>query len=150
MDKMYVAREQLITSLELFLHDKSPVSVHSLAGNAREILEKICKERGVEAFIDHASDEFPQRKVNELYNIINEYRNCFKHNDPMREDNASLVNFADDKNDHMLLMAIYDYEKAANRMTIPMQVFQTWYFTIYPESPSEKFWWLIKGLPVCG
>jgi hypothetical protein len=37
------ARSQLLTAIELFFADKDPVSVQALAGNARELLEKLCR-----------------------------------------------------------------------------------------------------------
>ena len=60
MDKLHIAREQLVTALDMFLIDASPVSVHSLAGNAREILARICEVRGISGFIAHAEREWPE------------------------------------------------------------------------------------------
>jgi hypothetical protein len=43
-----VARSQLLTAIELFFADKDPVSVQALTGNARELLEELCCQIGVE------------------------------------------------------------------------------------------------------
>lgn len=131
METLQIAKEQLVTALELFLADQSPVSVQSLAGNAREILELFCRERGAEPFVDHVQREFPERRRAEIYGLINAYRNAFKHND--RNDDELLSEFDDTKNDHMLFIAIYDYEKAKGKMTIPMQIFWSWYCATYPQ-----------------
>jgi hypothetical protein len=43
-----VARSQLLTAIDLFFEDRDPVSVQALAGNARELLERLCRLRGIE------------------------------------------------------------------------------------------------------
>jgi hypothetical protein len=92
MDKTAAAREQLVTALDLFLADRSPVSVHTLAGAAQDILERACRLRS-----------------------------------------GTLARFSDDKNDPILFIAIEDYILLTRRSTIPMQVFLSWYYALYPE-----------------
>jgi hypothetical protein len=45
---LVVARSQLLTAIDLFFNDRDPISVHVLAGNAREILESLCRLAAVE------------------------------------------------------------------------------------------------------
>jgi hypothetical protein len=43
-----VARSQLLAAIDLFFEDRDPVSVQVLAGNARELLESLCRFREIE------------------------------------------------------------------------------------------------------
>lgn len=131
MDKTAAAREQLVTALDLFLADRSPVSVHTLAGAAQDILERACRLRGVEPFISHIEATRPDKTQGALRRIIYEYRNAFKHFED--DDSDTLARFSDDKNDPILFIAIEDYILLMRRSTIPMQVFLSWYYALYPE-----------------
>lgn len=42
-----VARSQILTAVHLFFDDRDPVSVQALARNARELLEGLCRLRGI-------------------------------------------------------------------------------------------------------
>jgi hypothetical protein len=139
MDKLHVAREQLSTALELFFANEKPVSVHTLAGAAREILERACRLAGKRSFIDDICDDLPDMTREKLYRIINEYRNAFKHYKPedQERDEEILKNFTDEKNDHMLFLAVWDYMQFAGRLTVAIQVFQAWYYSMYPDRLAE-------------
>ena len=43
-----VSRSQLLAAIDLFFEDRDPVSVQVLAGNARELLESLCRFREIE------------------------------------------------------------------------------------------------------
>ena len=45
---LVVARSQLRTAIDLFFNDRDPISVHALAGNTREILERSSRLAAVE------------------------------------------------------------------------------------------------------
>lgn len=131
MQKFEVAREQLITALDLFLHDKSPVSVHSLAGNAREIIEEESRKLQIKPFEDEIKERFPEMG-NKIYsNVINQYRNAFKHNNS--DDAEVLSSFNDNHNDHMLYIVIENYVRLTKKMTPEMQIFQLWYISTYKD-----------------
>ena len=74
-----VARSQLLTAIELLLADKDPVSVQALAGNAREILEDLCRRAGVKPMTELLLQDHPGKPKKDIYAAMNLYRNCFKH-----------------------------------------------------------------------
>lgn len=127
--KFDVARDQLICALDLYLKDMHPFSIHSLAGNAREILEALCITSAKSPFLEHALKTLPKKSERDIWNAINFYRNAFKHAD--RNDDEQLERFDDAANEHMLFVAIYDYHAYSGRLTIPMQIFQAWYYTAH-------------------
>lgn len=58
---LLVARSQLLTALKLFFEDADPVSVHTLAGAAQEILESLCREAGVDPMHEEVVASHPGR-----------------------------------------------------------------------------------------
>jgi len=51
----------------------------------------------------------------------------------VRDDEPLLATFNDGGNDHILFIGWYDYASAVGNLPIEAQVFQTWYFAIFPE-----------------
>ena len=56
---LVVARSQLLTAIDLFFNDRDPISVHALAGNAREILESLCRLAAVEPITELFLRDYP-------------------------------------------------------------------------------------------
>lgn len=131
MDKMYVAREQLVMALDLFLKNKSPVCVHTLAGAAREILESLCDKEGKTPFREHILSIHPDLTNKEVWKLMNKYRNPLKHHD--KEDKELLEIFSDAQNDMILMIAIHDYHRMVGKWTIPMQIFRMWWGAVYVD-----------------
>jgi hypothetical protein len=94
-----VARSQLLTAIDLFFEDRDPVSVQALAGNAREILENLCRLRGIEPMTELMMRDHPGRPKKDIYAAMNLYRNCFKHignTEAARKDDQLTLNQFDD------------------------------------------------------
>lgn len=60
--KIAVARAQLGTALSLYLSDKDPISVHSLAAAAAELLAGIGKQANVKTISGHILETNPDMK----------------------------------------------------------------------------------------
>jgi hypothetical protein len=95
-----------MTAIELFLEDRDPVSVQALAGNARELLEQLCRQAGVTPMTELLLQDHPGKPKKDLYAAMNLYRNCFKHlgdtEEARQEDQRTLNQFTDTKNDYLL------------------------------------------------
>jgi hypothetical protein len=50
-----------------------------------------------------------------------------------RADEELLMRFDDSQNEHALFIGWYDYMMAVNRLPVEVQVFQVWYYALYPE-----------------
>jgi len=83
LSPLVVARSQLLTAIDLFFNDRDPVSVHALAGNAREILESVCKLAAVEPITELLLRGHSNKPKKDIYAALNPYRNCFR---PCRQD----------------------------------------------------------------
>ena len=100
VSSLVVARSQLLTAIDLFFNDRDPISVHALAGNAREILESLCKLAAVEPITELLSRDHPDKPKKDFYAAINLYRKC---------EQAVLNQFNDSKNEYLLYVRVEDY-----------------------------------------
>ena len=140
MDKLHVAREQLIVAADLFIADAAPIVVHTLSGNAWDICERLCRASGISPFFDHISDTFPERAHADLRKVAYQYRNAFKHasHENIEKDGEILQNFSDNVNDHMLFVAGHDYMSLTEKLPFELQVVQLWYYAMYPEKLAAE------------
>jgi hypothetical protein len=72
----------------------------------------------------------------------NQYWNTFKHALTLggieREDSELLERFEDEVNDHTLFIGWHDYMLAVRALPIEAQIFQVWYFALYPEKLNPE------------
>jgi len=137
LDKTEVARRHLGTALALFLDDLDPISVHTLACAGSEVAEHLTRKAGAEPFITHALATFPDLEIEEFKRLRNQYWNAFKHattrDGVERADQGLFDRFDDEKNNHVLFVRWRDYILAAGTLPPEAQVFQHWYFALYPD-----------------
>jgi hypothetical protein len=136
MEPIEIARRQLGMATHLFIENLDPVSVHSLAGNAREILDRLAKRTGTHSFLDHVKSVFPDMPNSRYYAAANIYRNAFKHAD-RPEDSALAAVFDDVHNMHQLFVGWYTYYNLTGCTPIEAQVFESWYFAIEAERSAD-------------
>jgi hypothetical protein len=135
MSSFLVARSQLLTAIDLFFSDSDPISVHTLAGAAREILEGLCRLEGVEPMTDFILKDHPTKSRKDIWNAMNLYRNCFKHlgETPAKraEDDAILAQFTDTINEFVLYVCVEDYVRYRHAMPVKCQVLQAWFAALH-------------------
>jgi hypothetical protein len=123
---LVVARSQLLTAIDIFFKDRDPISVHVLAGNAREILEALCRLAAVEPITELLSRDHPGKPVKDFYAALNPYRNCFKHVGKTWKERKSeqvvLNQFDDSKNEYLLCVCVEDYLRLRGSSPFPMRV----------------------------
>jgi hypothetical protein len=85
---------------------------------------------------------FPDLDLGEIRRLQNQYWNAFKHAQTRggieREDSELLERFDDEVNDQALFIGWYDYRLAVGALPIEAQVFQIWYFALYPEKLNPE------------
>jgi hypothetical protein len=72
-----------------------------------------------------------KRSEKELKKIARQDRDFLKHAE--RDPDAVLENFTDERNDYILISATIDYKQLARTKPIEIQVFQMWFFALYPD-----------------
>jgi len=152
---LIAARSQVLTAIELFVADKDPVSVQSLAGNARELLEDLCRQAGIEPMTELLLRDHPNKPKKDIYKALNLYRNCFKHlgetAKERQEDQETLDQFDDTKNEYLLYVCAEDYVRLRGAMPIPMQIFQAWFCACHVDllafqASAERYLNLFPGI----
>lgn len=132
--KLKVARAQLATALDLFVRNKDPVSIHSLACGAGEVLDHIATAKGAEPLSTHILANQPHYDEPKLRGVRNKYWNAFKHltqrDGMMREDEALLSDFSDSQNDAALFVGWHDYHVITGKLPVAAQVFQVWWYAL--------------------
>ena len=144
MTKLEVARRQLGTALALFLEDCDPVSVHSLACAACELLTDLVEKSGKRSFNSHILASNPNETVKTLRQAQNAFWNAFKHARELdrkteRDDAGLLVDFSDARNDHDLFAGWWDYSNLTGQFPHEAQFFVYWYLAVYPEDIGRYF-----------
>lgn len=136
--KLAVARCQLGTATQLFIDDKDPVSVQVLACCASEILDAISPR----PFRDHALAIHTDLTDRDYKRLRSFYSNAFKHftsfSGSPRDDSYIFSKFDDSRNDHALFVAWYDYGSCSGKLPLAAQVFQVWYYAMYPQRLSQQ------------
>jgi len=135
--KLRAARCQLGTALALFIDNRDPISVHSLACSGSEIVDDLAHHINQERFATHILETYPDLDEGNIRSLRNKYWNAFKHfgdrkGNP-RNDGELFQNFSDEVNDHSLFIGWWDYQKVTDRLPLAAQVFQLWYYALYEE-----------------
>jgi hypothetical protein len=135
LSPLLIARSQLLTAIDIFFSHGDPISVHTLAGAAREILEGLCRLEGIEPMTDFILKDHPEKSRKDIWNAMNLYRNCFKHLGRTAEERAddqfTLQQFKETDNDFLLYVCVEDYVRFRKAMPITYQVFQAWFAALH-------------------
>ncbi|MGO7805265.1 hypothetical protein ACC694_23240 [Rhizobium ruizarguesonis] len=137
--KIQIARAQLGTALDLFIRDRDPYSVHSLACGGSEIVEGLAKEADLPSISTHIPQTIPDIDQRKLKRLRNQHWNAFKHfyeqdGKTVRDDEALMADFADEANDAVLFGGWLDYLLVTKRLPVEAQVFQVWWYATNPKS----------------
>ncbi len=136
LSKLDVARRQLAVAIRLFFEDWDAVSVYTLAANAWEIVDVLCKSGDVDSLSVETEGRLALGLSLKRDFINDPYRNFFKHADRDRE--GMIAGFRDERNDHLLMLAVEDLLRLEEINLLECQVFQTWYLAAYPEKIASE------------
>lgn len=131
LTKLKVAKRQLSTAIDLYFAGRDVVSVYSLAANAWEVVDVLCRKAGVDSFSVQAREYVPYGKDLKLHYINSPYRNFFKHADNDSEKNLDPI--PDSQVEGILFLAVEDYIRLNNCSPVQLQVYQLWYLAKHPE-----------------
>ena len=145
VERFELVRRLLGTSTQLFLDDADPVSVHCLAASAAEHGEHLTIEMGGEPFKSHVFTTFPDLNEKGLKRLRNRYWTVIEHSHDLKNKpfdvKTELAEFNDSSNDAVLFCGWYDFMMCGYPIPAEVQVFQLWFFRIYPNSlnPEKEF-----------
>ena len=136
--KAEVARRQLGTALALYLDDRDPVSVHTLAVAGAELAEGLCATtEGSRTFRSFRLADTLEPMTDAAFTIERSvYANALKHYNTLggkvRDDTTKLASLTDQDNDVRLFMAWWDFASADLAHPVESHVFQAWFLALDP------------------
>jgi hypothetical protein len=129
LSKFDVAERQLLQAITMFFHDEDPVSIHTLAEAAAQVLSDIGEKYGAKSFL-RESDKIREDKKKEWLGYLFKSRNFFKHAD---RDKDGRHEFKTEFNDFSLLDAVHMYTAIKKQWVPETLVFQSWFAVEYPN-----------------
>lgn len=136
LTKLEVARRQLSVAIRLFFDDRDCVSVFTLATNAWEIVDVLCKSQNIASLSVETEGRLPEGKSLKHDFVNKPFRNFFKHAD--RDPDGKVSGFSDRENDHILMLATEDLLRLENIQLLECQIFQAWYLATNEERISNE------------
>jgi hypothetical protein len=128
--KIDAAKSQLTTAIELYFQDRDPISVHTLAMAAAEIIDRLCEAKGLQSMRAHFMSRVTPEHRKEVGNALNKAVNFFKHASSSRP-NQVLADFSDDRN-MMAIMFAVDGLRQLGTHTEEMKAFSAWQMVVEP------------------
>lgn len=137
LSKFDVAERQLLQAIRMFFGEEDPVSIHTLAETAAQVLNDIGEKYGAKSFL-RDSDIIREDKRKEWLGLIFKSRNFFKHAD---RDKDQLHEFKNEFNDFSLLDAVNMYATIKKSWVPETLVFQAWFGVAHPNLMKEGTDW---------
>jgi hypothetical protein len=136
ISKLDAALRQLRTAISLWFNEEDPVSVHTLAYAAYEIIHTISKKRDPnrEALL-FDSPFVKDEKRSEANKAIKSHANFFKHGD---RDGEAVVEFNPELSQWFILYGIRGRELCGEQIALREQVFLWWLYLHNPEILTES------------
>jgi hypothetical protein len=137
LNKEEVAVRQLDSAIRLLFAGEDVVSVHTLACAAANVLRDMLRAQGGEAWHDAIVACHPGNEQ-QIRQTLARAQNFFKHADRDAEEE---LDFDENANDEIIIVATLEYGEllrlgapsGRTTTTIPMSVFQLWYFAKDPR-----------------
>ena len=137
LNKEQVAVRQLDSAIRFLFEGGDVVSVHTLACAAANVLRDILRGQGGETWHDAIVASHPGIEQT-VRQTLARPQNFFKHADRDAEEE---LDFDENNNDEIIIVATLEYGEllklgapsGRSTITIPMSVFQLWYFAKDPR-----------------
>lgn len=145
IDRGDLVRRLLGMATQLFLENRDPVSVHCLAASSLEHAEHLAMEHTGGDFKSKIMSTLPGISERELRRLRNRHWTVIKHSHNLGgvpfDVEDELSDFDDSQNDAILFVAWYDFMSCGRPIPVAAQVFQLWFFRVYPDSldPEKPF-----------
>lgn len=133
LTKFDVAERQLNQAILLFFDEQDPVSIHTLAEAAAQVLYDIRKLTGASS-IARDTDRIRPEFHREWLAAVFSSRNFFKHAD---KDKDAVHTFKEEFNHYSLLDGVNMYVSAKKSWTPESAVYFAWFSTMYPQTIQE-------------
>lgn len=135
IDKIDVARRQIVESVTLFFESRDIVVIHTIIASAHQVLLDIGKDSNIVSCIKNP-EGYTRENFRKHVRMVNGAYNFFKHadKDPQGKINiAPLERFTSD----FMLDAILMFQNINGNLPIEAKIFWAWFVSTYPEEFSN-------------
>ena len=140
--KLDAARRQLETAITLWFDDLDPVSIHTLASAANQILSDVNKAAGGKPLLfDTPNPSIKPQHQKEFRRLLREVANFFKH---AESDSTGTLFFSPNRNKVSLIQGCQNYRELAQEKRPLMELF-TFYLAVH--EPQLFVWPLPREAP---
>lgn len=129
VSKTDAAKRQLEAAIRLWFYDGDPVSIHTLAAAAHQVVHDLGKARGITATLRELPDVRPEFKKR-MHAAVARDENFFKHAD---RDPDALLQFKPITTSYFLIDAVLTFELLTGECPPLMRTFRTWMMIQNPE-----------------
>jgi hypothetical protein len=138
--KLQAVRRQLETALTLYFDGKDPVSIHTLASAAYNVIRDVNRNKGGKPMLvkELHADQFVEKlgqTPKHIADILNETENFFKH---AGRDADKTLTFDDGQAELLLLDACEKYREITNEMVPMFGAFILWMVSQKPHIIRPK------------
>ncbi|MFQ5652680.1 MAG: hypothetical protein ACE5IY_22330, partial [bacterium] len=127
ISKIDAAERQLKEAIRLVIQNRDPISTHTLACAAHQILYDLARKKGLSSNI---KDIVPNRKKREWFNILNTPYNFFRH---ANKDTEKKIMFNPTISHFFILDATFLYQNLNNKLFYEGALFRLWFSKHYPN-----------------
>ena len=131
ISKLDAAKRQLEVAIQFFFRYGDPVSTHSLAGAAHQILEDICAERGINSMQKDVLSQVKIEYKDDFKKRINAAKNFFKH---ANKDPDGILAFNLDSTPLIIWDACRMYNTLTSEKIPLIGTFNLWHYANNPDS----------------
>lgn len=126
ISKLDAAKRQLETVIRLYFHDGDPVSIHTLAAAAYNVIRDVNKKRGGKKMVvkEETLDFVRPEKHAEYCAMLNEAENFFKHAD---RDHEATLDFNPRESEVLIWDACTKYWELTGEHPGLFQVYRGWF-----------------------
>lgn len=135
ISKTDAAKRQLEAAIRMWFHDGDPVSIHTLAAAAHQVVHDLGKARGITAVLRELRDIRPEYKK-QMQQAVARDENFFKHAD---RDPDALLDFKPITTTFFLMDAVLTYEALTGERPPILRTFQMWMMLQDPQLVKEEF-----------
>lgn len=129
--KLDAARLQLELAIRLYFDRGDVVSIHALAGAAREIYEVHCTEEGRFKMVQQLQLCNPTMTSKDIWDVLNRVRNFVKH--AKKETLHDTIELGDEDNKLALFIAAHDCSSLMGKDTPrTFLLYSSWYVATMP------------------
>lgn len=132
ISKLDAAKRQLETVIRLYFLQGDPVSIHTLAAAAYNVIRDITTRRGVATMLikDELSQYVRPEHEQAFRRKINEAENFFKHGD---RDQEATLDFNPQMSEFFVFDACRQYERLTGEQPPLFLIYRTWFMANHPR-----------------